>query len=171
MWTKYFTSSNKVKAFRKSFGEPDIIQVRKVFNLRQDAILFEQKVLKRINAAKREDFLNVAVSKAIPLELSTHYGLFNGMFGKKHSEHTKNKMRGLKPLITKLRMSESAKLRCIGEDRTGKNNPAFKGLIKTPYGLFESLKAAATAEPNKTHFSTISLRVNNSSNTEYVRVM
>ena len=32
LWTTYFTSSNIVSHFRKTHGEPDIIQVRKLFS-------------------------------------------------------------------------------------------------------------------------------------------
>ncbi|MFA6198816.1 MAG: hypothetical protein WC679_00165 [Bacteroidales bacterium] len=31
LWKSYFTSSKIVQQFRKEFGEPDIIQFRKVF--------------------------------------------------------------------------------------------------------------------------------------------
>lgn len=58
LWTKYFTSSNHVFEFRKNNGEPDIIEVRKIFSSKDKCVLWESKFLNKINAAKRVDFLN-----------------------------------------------------------------------------------------------------------------
>jgi hypothetical protein len=58
LWITYFTSSKHVKDFRIENGEPDIIQIRKVFNDKQKAQLWEHKVLKRLNCAKSEKWLN-----------------------------------------------------------------------------------------------------------------
>lgn len=55
LWTTYFTSSNLVKYYRKTYGEPDVVQVRKIFSkgsfeLRMEAsINWEKRVLSRIN--------------------------------------------------------------------------------------------------------------------------
>lgn len=57
-WVKYFTSSKYVKEFRKEHGDPDIIELRKIFSNIQACIEWETKVLKRLNAAKRKNFLN-----------------------------------------------------------------------------------------------------------------
>jgi len=59
LWRTYFTSSKIVKQCRKILGEPDIIEVRKVFNTADAAIKWETKVLRRLNASLREDFLNL----------------------------------------------------------------------------------------------------------------
>lgn len=59
LWVKYFTSSKYVKIFRKKYGEPDVIQVRRIFDDKYKAILWEQKVLKRLNVEKNNKFLNV----------------------------------------------------------------------------------------------------------------
>lgn len=69
LWKSYFTSSKEVKKLRKEYGEPDIIQVRKVFdnpNLTIDeklkrTLLWETKVLKRLNVLKDEKWLNGSV--------------------------------------------------------------------------------------------------------------
>jgi len=57
-WVDYFTSSKYVKELREKYGEPDVIQVRKTFNEAKEAIRWEDKVLNRIKAVGREDFLN-----------------------------------------------------------------------------------------------------------------
>lgn len=69
LWVTYFTSSKYVQGFRKIYGEPDIIQVRKIFNSSEDAILWESTVLKRMNVVSREDFfLNRTDNRAFSLE-------------------------------------------------------------------------------------------------------
>jgi hypothetical protein len=66
LWTSYFTSSKYVKGFRAEFGEPDIIQVRKVFESIPEAREWEHKVLRRLKAARRQDFLNKSDNKCWP---------------------------------------------------------------------------------------------------------
>jgi hypothetical protein len=58
LWKKYFTSSKIVKLYRKKHGDPDIIQVRKIFQTAHEAVLFEQKVLRRLNVEKNDKWLN-----------------------------------------------------------------------------------------------------------------
>jgi hypothetical protein len=62
LWTVYFTSSKQVALFRKKYGEPDVVQVRKTFDCPQKAILWETKVLKRLNAPESKKWLNVAIT-------------------------------------------------------------------------------------------------------------
>ena len=55
---KVFTSSKVVKQYRKEFGEPDVIEIRKTFTDAKECAMWECKVLVRINAAQDERFLN-----------------------------------------------------------------------------------------------------------------
>lgn len=109
LWTTYFTSSKYVKEYRKLHGEPDIIQIRKVFDTKEKAIIFESKFLKKVNAVKRNDFLNKTDGKAI--SYNSHP---KGMLGKKHTSATKEKMRGRK-------WSEKDK-ELMSKNRSGKNH-------------------------------------------------
>jgi len=59
LWTKYFTSSKKVKAFRKMYGEPNIIQIRKTFKDSKSAKLWEDKVLRRMEVHIKDEWLNI----------------------------------------------------------------------------------------------------------------
>lgn len=79
LWVSYFSSSNEVKKYRKLYGEPDIIEVRKVFESGDAARLWEQKVLKRLNAARSNKWLNKNNSD----------GKF---YNKGHTENTKQKL-------------------------------------------------------------------------------
>jgi hypothetical protein len=58
LWVKYFTSSKHVARFRNKHGEPDVIQVRKTFKDKQEAIDWEQRVLRRMNVEKDSRFIN-----------------------------------------------------------------------------------------------------------------
>lgn len=163
LWVTYFTSSNSVKKYREIHGEPDIINIRKTFVYADAARLWEEKLLKKINAAQHPSFLNKANGKAIPLDLSTHRGEHHGMWGKKHTVESIAKMKGPKSN----RHKELLKGRRPHVCQTGVLNNAFKGFINTPYGKFSSLKEAAAVEG--IHFSTISLRINSNHNVLYYR--
>lgn len=58
LWKTYFTSSKRVASFREKYGEPDIIQVRKTFERKEEAVNWEHKVLKRLKVKTNPMFLN-----------------------------------------------------------------------------------------------------------------
>ena len=67
LWNKYFTSSKEVAAMKTIYGDPDIIQIRKVFLTKEHARLWENKVLRRLKVVSREDFLNKNDAPAPPI--------------------------------------------------------------------------------------------------------
>ena len=97
-WIKYFTSSPSVSAMRLLYGEPDIIQIRKTFLTKEDARIWENRVLKRMKVVIREDFLNKNDAPAPPInnrimseETKNKIGTSNR--GKPKSEEHKQKIR------------------------------------------------------------------------------
>lgn len=60
LWIKYFTSSKRVKLFREIHGEPDVVQVRQTFETAEEALVWEEKVLKRLKVLKDDRWLNMA---------------------------------------------------------------------------------------------------------------
>jgi len=58
LWRTYFTSSTHVKEFRKQYGEPDVIEIRKTFVDSLKAKTWEHKVLKKLNVINEEKWLN-----------------------------------------------------------------------------------------------------------------
>ncbi len=60
LWVTYFTSSNHVAKYIEEHGQPDIIQVRKTFNIKQDAVDYETKLLRKLKARKNDKLLNVS---------------------------------------------------------------------------------------------------------------
>ena len=58
LWIKYFTSSKAVKKIRSEYGNPDVIQVRKIFDDEKSARMWEHKVLKRLKIKNNTKWLN-----------------------------------------------------------------------------------------------------------------
>lgn len=90
LWTTYFTSSKHVRTFIEEHGEPDVVQVRKLFSTREKAQLWECTVLRRLKVREKTNWLNVnpgGFGFAVPV------GELHPCFGKKRSEESKNKQR------------------------------------------------------------------------------
>lgn len=121
LWKTYFTSSKRVAEFRKIYGEPDIVQVRKVFKDPNSAKLYEHKVLRRMKVRKRDDFLNIT------------YGLCPSTTGLKMppvSEETRRKQ-SLAKLGKKMPPRSDEHKRKLSEIQKGKKKGPY-GPRKTP---------------------------------------
>ena len=66
LWKSYFTSSKHVKDFRKKYGDPDIVQIRKTFDNSESSRIWESKVLRRVKAKNKKYFLNATDNISIP---------------------------------------------------------------------------------------------------------
>ena len=64
LWTEYFTSSPNVEVVREHHGEPDIIEVRRTFDLKRRAQYWESEVIRRI-AYYNPSYLNGVNSKIL----------------------------------------------------------------------------------------------------------
>jgi len=112
LWIKYFTSSKYVKEFYKTHGDPDVIQVRKVFDNFEEAQNWEYKVLKRCNIINEDKWLNKNISGTWDhndIEIRKKISASNT--GKIFSKESKKKM------------SQKAKRRC---ERDGAPKDGFK---------------------------------------------
>jgi len=59
LWETYFSSSKIVKQLIQEYGVDSFrTEVRKIFNSAKEAIIWEHKVLRRLDAASREDWIN-----------------------------------------------------------------------------------------------------------------
>lgn len=98
LWKTYFTSSKYVKKFIGEYDNPDIIQIRKIFQSKQSAILWEQKVLQRLNVRHDDKWLNINDCSAPPLMIGEEhplYGIGHSVDTKKKiSEKNKGKLKG-----------------------------------------------------------------------------
>lgn len=67
LWTTYFTSSVDVKNMRLEHGEPDVIEIRKIFNDSKTCIEWEAKVLNRLVVNKNSKWLNRKCAHGVEL--------------------------------------------------------------------------------------------------------
>ena len=75
LWVTYKTSSVYVAKFCEQNGDPDIIQIRRIFTddyeiAKEKALLWESKILKKMKCVDREDFLNRWDNNMVPYNLS-----------------------------------------------------------------------------------------------------
>lgn len=99
-WKIYFTSSNNVKEFREQYGEPDIIQIRRTFSTAKEAILWEEKVLKRIDISKPK-WINSRIGLATILSEESKAKISVAMSGKNHPSYGKTLSSETKSKISK----------------------------------------------------------------------
>lgn len=142
LWSTYFTSSKHVSDFRKNYGEPDIVEIRKTFTDSYSARLWENKVLLRMDVVRDDKWLNktnnisIDVDAALkgskkPKSQSFKDKCRTNRTGKKHSEETKEKMRQKalgRPGYWKgksLSDNTKQKLSSIGKSRVGPENPFY----------------------------------------------
>lgn len=73
LWTKYFTSSKLVKDLIKRYGKEDFLfEVRKIFDTKESAIEWEQRVIRRY-AIHRPDFLNLDFHQCPHMTIQSKY--------------------------------------------------------------------------------------------------
>lgn len=108
LWVTYFTSSRHVANFRKLHGNPDIIQIRKIFNSTEKARLWESTVLQKLKVVTNEKWLNetdnLSISaesarlggrrqKGVPKSFEHKEKIRQTLTGCSLSEETKNKIK------------------------------------------------------------------------------
>lgn len=138
LWTKYFTSSKAVSVVRRLLGEPDVIQVRKIFKGSNEARSWEERVLKRLNVVESDNWLNQHAGLNFPHRKGpdhhaygkSRYAEANSFYGKHHNDITKQKM----SIAAKARITEEQRERCktlgLGKRRSAKQ--------KANYSLYAS---------------------------------
>lgn len=148
LWNTYFTSSKHVHKFREKHGEPDIIQIRRLFDNCDKALNWEQNVLKKMHVKSDNKWLNNAIGKP-------------SFSGKKHSEETKQKMRKPKPsgfgekikkAKTGVILSEKTKMK-IGISNKGKESRAKKWVFSFNNKNIEILNLAKYCRENNLNIS------------------
>ena len=161
LWTKYFTSSKKVKGLIRRYGKKSFqFEIRKTFKTAQQAMAWEFKVLRRMKVVYRKDFLNQSDNKRIDPKLLSkmRMGKGNPMYGKKMTK--KHKLKIKNTLIkrykkiehhTKGRKHTPAFLRFLSKINKGKNNKMYgvkmskesrKKMSVAKYKHWERIKAA-----------------------------
>jgi hypothetical protein len=121
-WKKYKTSSKYVKELLLEYGcDSFIYEIRKTFQDKDSARLWETKVLKRMGVINRDDFINMTDNISISPEAASR--------GKKGKSFPISEKTKLKMSIAKLgkKMSEEAKKKMSekGKLKVGDKNPMF----------------------------------------------
>lgn len=95
LWRTYFTSSRYVHDFRALHGEPDVIEIRKIFGTQDKAILWESRVLRRLDVIHNSRWLNRTNNQAIRDGSNRAYGPSwnKGKTGMKRSESSIQKQK------------------------------------------------------------------------------
>lgn len=86
LWKTYFTSSSKVHEFRNEHGEPDVVEVRKIFEHVDEAIAWEKKVLSRMKVLQSQKWLNQNIGGA----MTPWIGEMNPMYGRSRTGEIHN---------------------------------------------------------------------------------
>lgn len=88
LWIYYFSSSPRVKEFRKENGEPDIILIDKTFADEKEARKYEIRFLKENDVVNDERWLNESDRPGPPIIKGKNHHAY----GKPRSEQTKKKI-------------------------------------------------------------------------------
>lgn len=145
LWNPYKTSSKYVKKFIEENGDPTFFQIRRTFNSIKAARFWETKVLRRIKAVKREDFLNKTDNVSICPEVTRAF-----MLGKEPW----NKDKKLPPQSIDSNNKRSKTLKEHYKDKPGNRsgldpwNKGLKGFTSPLKGL--SQKTTTCPHCNKT---------------------
>jgi hypothetical protein len=115
-----------------------------------------------MKVVQKDNWINLTDNVSIAPEMALKGTMSH--LGKKRTMETKKKISA--GCLGKKR-SDSFKL-LKSKSYRGAGNPAHKGFVQTPYGIFETLKDAAIAEGCA--ISTISVKVNNPNMINYKRV-
>ena len=162
LWTKYFTSSKKVKGLIRKYGKKSFqFEIRKTFKTQKQAREWEHKVLRRLKVIYRDDFLNLSDSLHIDPKIisKSKMGNKNPMYGKKMSKKHKQKIKNTLierykklPHHSKGRKHTPAFLRFLSKLNSGKNNPMYgkklskearKKMSIAKYKYYERMKKIA----------------------------
>lgn len=96
LWVTYFTSSKHVKKFREEYGEPNIREIRKIFETELQARNWEHKVIVRLDLVNDSRYLNksdnVHYLCSGPKSKETVEKMRQAQLGKRHTIESRQKM-------------------------------------------------------------------------------
>lgn len=138
LWVTYFTSSKKVKSARVLHGEPDVVQVRRRFKNKNDAVRWEGKVLRRSHAVTSPKWLNMAFTSNGCVHMQSQKGIPKPHgFGEKLSKARTGIKQSVPAWNKGIPMTDEAKenLRKVNTGKSawnkGISNEAAKGVART----------------------------------------
>jgi hypothetical protein len=165
LWKTYFTSSKVVNKYRKLYGEPDIIQIRKLFTSKDKAILWENRVLEKLNVKSRLDFLNQTNNKAIVLDENHYDTMFSVEVRQKMSNSRKSYIENNRDLVETQLKAMRTKINYSCEKRNSKISKALKGKPKRKESVLKQretlIKNGKVAGKNNPMFGRSAIKENN----------
>lgn len=165
LWNTYFTSSKKVKQLIKEYGKDSFdIQIRKIFDTKEQCQLWEQKVLIKLKVKTREDWLNVAIGAPPTPKIGYKHKpetLAKMRKPKKEKWSDERKQAKRKEMITKIANGEAKLPSTTGYKHTPevieqmkKRIPWNKGKQNVQHAWNKGLKKSNPAEPKITKYNT-----------------
>lgn len=153
---KYKTSSKYVHQYWDKFGPPDIIVIHRLFENKHECLLFEHEYLKKVNAVKRNDWLNKTDNKAISTDTYSQESWKRSHESRKHHIETDPVFKqAIAEKCVKNMHSESASIKRLktfaetGHSK-GEKNPRYGVTVKgTSVGKKISEARKAQVELNK----------------------
>lgn len=159
-WKTYFTSSELVSQYRRQYGEPTLIEVRKIFNpdrygsvvyAQEASIRHENKVIRRMNMIPEERFLNCSnnVYHRTGDRVTNHTKYRNEKFGQYHSKEGLESMREFNKAYSKLnnpmvRPEVKAKhLDSIAQKNGYKTHLEYLDKVKSEFEKYKTIKTTA----------------------------
>jgi hypothetical protein len=162
-WKEYFTSSSHVNNMRQKNGEPDVVQIRKIFDDPQKARMWEHRVLKRMKVVINENWLNktdnICFDPKLMSEIGkTKRGKDNNFYGRNHTDDYKLKMSiKQKSLMTeekRKKISEAIKRKhANGEYKHIYNDETSKKISESNKGQIPWNKGGTLTEEHKKKIS------------------
>lgn len=133
LWLTYFTSSAKVCQLRNELGEPDVIEVRRIFADAKAAKKWEEKVLRRLDVLNTDRWLNANIG-----------GTFNPLRGKDHPSFG---TKWTDEFRTKVMTTRSSNNYSHNESTRRKISESRKGYNHSPEAIQKIKEARKNQEP------------------------
>jgi len=159
-WKTYFTSSELVSQYRQQYGEPSIIEIRKIFDpiiygsldsAQLAATRYENTVIRRMNMVLEDRFLNCSnnVCHRTGERMTNHTKYRNEKFGQYHSEEGLESMKEFNKIYSKLnnpmvRPEVKAKhLDSIAQKNGYKTHLEYLDKVKSEFEKYKTIKTTA----------------------------
>jgi NUMOD3 motif/Putative endonuclease segE, GIY-YIG domain len=130
LWNKYYTSSPKVQRLIEETGKDSFdVEVRKVFETKEQAVAWETKVLRRCKVLHDARWLNQNVAGYIIPTEESNKKISDYHKGKPKSESQKEKIRKSNIGKNKGRIQSNEHRRKNSDTHKGQNNPRFGAIV------------------------------------------
>lgn len=161
LWTRYFTSSKYVQEQRELLGEPDHLEILEIFLTADEAVNYEQDVIRTFELHANPIFLNRNCAGSFVMDIFTKQKIREAMTGKIHSEETKSKISSSKTGIkhsadSRVKMSQSRMGKVMSKEtraRISESRTGHKVSNETRSKLSDALKGRHFSDEHRAKIS------------------